>query len=219
MNKYIPYTKIPDLEQLQRDFGDSQAFLFDMDGTLFNTEGIHERSLIELGKKFQIKSPWTSEELHREMMGKADHFLFEIIKSWPSFPKDWKLENFIEEKNQILLSICDQLERLAFFPEKMKRLVTEISETNSKLALVTSSEKIITYRLLKIAQIDHFFDLIITRDDVKQHKPHPLPYLVAMETLKVKADDCLIFEDSNVGLEAAKNSGGKIAKAEWFTRP
>lgn len=55
--------------------------------------------------------------------------------------------------------------------------------------------------------------------DVKQGKPSPEIYLKTMETLEVKPEEVLIFEDSPVGFQAAKDSGAKYipVTSDWFT--
>ncbi len=57
------------------------------------------------------------------------------------------------------------------------------------------------------APIDDYFSLIYSREDAKEIKPNPEIYLKVMETLKVKPQECLIFEDSLIGIEAACNAG------------
>jgi HAD superfamily hydrolase (TIGR01509 family) len=84
------------------------------------------------------------------------------------------------------------------------------------MALVTSSEKVVTDELLKISGLDHFFHLILTRDDCPKHKPDPWPYLKAVELSKLQQHQIIIFEDSTVGLEAAISSAHHVIKVEWY---
>jgi beta-phosphoglucomutase-like phosphatase (HAD superfamily) len=57
------------------------------------------------------------------------------------------------------------------------------------------------------ADLDTYFRLVYTREDAKEIKPNPEIYLRVMEELGVTAEECLVFEDSLIGIEAAKNAG------------
>ena len=59
--------------------------------------------------------------------------------------------------------------------------------------------------------LDGTFKLIYTRDDVKEIKPFPEVFLKAMDKLNLKKEECLVFEDSLVGAEAAKKAGIDLA--------
>jgi beta-phosphoglucomutase len=193
-----------------------KALIFDMDGTLFNTEIFHAKALMELGKRHNIKPPCSPDEVYELMVGKADHLLFEIIKNWNGIPPHWTTEVFINEKNSSLLSIMDEVKENHFFPQMTQNLLQSAYQHGIKLALVTSSEKCITDKLLEMTKISHLFDLILTRDDCPFHKPHPWPYLKALEVLNISQNETFIFEDSHVGIESALASGAKVFKVNWF---
>jgi beta-phosphoglucomutase-like phosphatase (HAD superfamily) len=57
---------------------------------------------------------------------------------------------------------------------------------------------------------ENSFDIAISRDDVANSKPHPEPYLMAAERLKVKIDECLVLEDSMTGVRAGLDSGAQV---------
>ena len=60
------------------------------------------------------------------------------------------------------------------------------------------------------------FDVIFTIDDVKNGKPDPEGFLKAMEYFKVKPENTIIFEDSDVGLVAARKTGASICVVDDF---
>ena len=66
--------------------------------------------------------------------------------------------------------------------------------------------------------IADIFDLIYAGIDVKQGKPSPEIYNKAMDALNVSPEETLIFEDSNIGVEAAVSCGAKFIRvtSEWF---
>ena len=62
----------------------------------------------------------------------------------------------------------------------------------------------------------NLFDLILTSEDIKNPKPDPEGFLLAMSYYNVTPKDCMIFEDSDVGIEAAKKTKANVFKIENF---
>lgn len=207
---------IPDLSILKAAFPGVRTLLFDMDGTLFDTEKYHTRALQKIGQEQNIRPPLGPQELHELMMGKADHLLFELIKDWPGFPKNWSVRDFVDEKNRQLLKMLSSLKGESFFAPELKKLLSEAQFSGLQMGLVTSSEKVVTQELLKLAGLSDFFSYILTRDDSLKVKPDPWPYLEAMRHFKTEGSETLVFEDSNVGMEAAHKARAHIIKAEWY---
>ena len=211
-----PFKTIPDLPLLLAGFPGIRGIFFDMDGTLFNTEAYHTEALIKIGLEQKIRPPYAPEKVHELMMGKADYLVYEIVKSWEGFPTHWGAEEFNNEKNKNLLQILSKTNAAEYFPLDTLSLLKEIKDQKIFVGLVTSSEKVITQKLLSFAGIENFFDLVLTRDDCPEHKPKPWPYLKAIELSQFLPQETLIFEDSNVGLASATASGAHVIKVEWF---
>jgi beta-phosphoglucomutase len=209
-------SEVPELTDLKTRFINLKSILFDMDGTLFNTEKYHAIALKNLGEELKIRSPLSEKEMFHLMVGKADHLLFDIIKDWPRFPVHLSVEEFIHRKNNHLLNILSQTNSEQYFSEKLRILLTEIKKNNFFIGLVTSSEKIITHELLKSSQITDLFNFILTRDDSLKVKPDPWPYLYTINQSCFTPQETLIFEDSQVGIEAAEKSGANVLKANWY---
>jgi beta-phosphoglucomutase-like phosphatase (HAD superfamily) len=212
----LSFKQIPQLQILRETYPGLQGLFFDMDGTLFNTEKIHAEALQKIGHDYHIEAPVGPDEVYQLMVGKADHLLFEIIKNWKNFPQNWTVKDFVEVKNNNLLSLLKSVQSSDFIPVEMKRLLIEARTAGLYIALVTSSEKVITMELLKLAGLDNFFDLILTRDDCPRHKPDPWPYIEALNISQKIPSSILILEDSSVGLTAAKASGAHVIKAQWY---
>lgn len=213
---HLSMKSVPDLRILQAGFPGLKTLLFDMDGTLFDTEKYHTLALQSIGRDQKINPPLAPKQLHELMMGKADHLLFELIKDWPGFPEHWDVAAFVTEKNRYLLEILKSVDGATYLAPAMKSLLIEAQTAGLQIGLVTSSEKIITQKLLRLTELESYFTYVLTRDDSLKVKPDPWPYLTAMTYFQAQAESTLVFEDSLVGLEAAKGSGAHVIKAEWY---
>ena len=88
-------------------------------------------------------------------------------------------------------------------------LITKSKEAGLKTALVTASgRELMNSALTRFPESS--FDIAISRDDVANSKPHPEPYLMAAEKLKVKITECLVLEDSMTGVRAGLDSGAQV---------
>ncbi|MFA5584866.1 MAG: HAD family hydrolase, partial [Bacteriovoracaceae bacterium] len=140
--------------------------------------------------------------------------VYEEVKTWPGFPVHLDSDSFRDLKSKNLLDLLDTPQNL--ISAQMMEFLHSIKEAQMILGLVTSSEKVITNKILLNGEVHHLFDFILTRDDCPFHKPHPWPYIKAIEISKVHSNECIIFEDSQVGLTAAHGSGANYFKVQWF---
>lgn len=193
-----------------------RAILFDMDGTLFQTEEIHADVLRMMARDWRILPPFPASELENRLKGMADRQVLELARHWPGFPQEMDENKFITEKNQRLLELIPQIPLHKWCAPQMKDFLIESSQSDIVLAVVTSSERVITDQLLKASGLRDYFQLVITLQDVTHPKPHPAPYLQAMLALSVGPRETLIFEDSKPGLEAAQKAGARVIEAQWW---
>lgn len=80
------------------------------------------------------------------------------------------------------------------------------------MAMVTTATKVNVIRILTYFGLKEEFDLILAAEDIPKLKPDPMGFFMAMEHFGVSAEDTVIFEDSEPGLEAAKAAGCGIMK-------
>lgn len=209
------YKHVPHLAELQSAFPGLKSLFFDMDGTLFDTERFHTRAFLKIGQDYKVEPPLPLERIHSMLVGKADHLVFEVVRHWQGFPKHWDAQDFVSTKTNNLLNLLREVPAEEYFPKELHELLKLAQAEGIFLALVTSSERVITDKLLKVAKIYDFFNLIVTRDDCPRHKPDPWPYIEALRVSGHSPAHTVIFEDSEVGLEAALASGSHVVKVEW----
>ena len=176
------------------------AFLFDMDGTIFDTERISLECWEAAAKELGL--PLCMTELIDEMYGLnrltlADFFI-------QRFGSDFPYREFIDRRCAIME------ERLACeVPKKpgVPSVFAAIRSRGCKLALVSSTLTESILRYLSLAGLDKVFDLVLGGDAVKHGKPHPDCYLLAAKTLGVSPCDCFVVEDSKNGILAGSRAG------------
>ena len=84
-----------------------------------------------------------------------------------------------------------------------------------RTALVTTASAANAHAVLRHHGVDDLFDLIVTGSDVARHKPAPDAYVLAAERLGVRPADCLVFEDSEIGLAAAAAFGAPCERISF----
>lgn len=205
---------IPTETIIKHSYPEHSICIFDMDGTLINSEPAHIRSLQSLLKNEKID--WELQRVYKEFSGKADENCFKkIIELYPSFSMD--IQTFLSAKNNDLLKTFDQLHAQSQLIDKaILDLLVEMNSKNWRLALVTASEDVLLQKILDLLGRELFEFSLSTKDTVLQ-KPYPDPYLKAFSLFKVTdPKQVIIFEDSPTGLEAAQSSGAIVNKVEWF---
>ena len=170
--------------------------IFDMDGTLFDTTEVNCRSYIEASRiaGYSIDG----DDFKAIYTGKNyKEFLPELGITEPRV-----MERIHLLKKQIYTKFLYTAKKnLALFD-----LINAI-RTQYVIALATTASKKNTMDILRYFDVEHLFEIVITQENTKKLKPDPECYLLAMEYAGIRAEHTIIFEDSEVGLLAAKRSG------------
>ncbi|MFD1931721.1 HAD family hydrolase [Nonomuraea mangrovi] len=86
-------------------------------------------------------------------------------------------------------------------------LVRRVAAYGSRIGLVTSAHRTWAEHRLDQLGVRELFEVLVTAEDVQVGKPHPAGYLLAATQLRAEPDDCVVFEDSVAGITAAKAAG------------
>ena len=174
------------------------AYLFDMDGTLVDSEKLKGKALAEtcilLGGKVEV-------DAYKAVMGQsweyvANHF-FEKAGIQPE----------MEVFNMEFKKIYQELLFKELTPNLNSiELLTRLKEKGKRMAVVSSATTWMVDQILEQFKMSEFFEFSITNEHVTKHKPHPEAYLLALEKLSLSSSEVLIFEDSNAGLVAANKA-------------
>ncbi len=183
--------------KLELPSGAFKAYLFDCDGTIADSMPLHfiawSKTLSEWNCKF-------AEDLFYAWGGMP---VAEIISH---LNKEQGLNMPVAEvslrKEGRYLEILSQLKPV---PEVLEHI--EASHGRIPFAVVSGSTRDSVTASLKALKILDRFDTLVCAGDYKNSKPDPEPFLVAAQRLKVAPQDCLVFEDTEMGIQAATAAG------------
>ena len=179
--------------------GRFQAFLFDMDGVITDSMPYHYEAWRRTFEGFGI-SVSREEILKRE--GEQGLVTLETILSREGLqlPPEEK-KKALEDKEAVFRSLaCPTL-----FPGA-EAIVKALREQGKRLALVTGTSRQEAETNLPPSLIS-CFDVLISGDMVTKGKPHPEPYLTALQRLHASAEDSLVIENAPYGIQSAKGAG------------
>ncbi len=178
-----------------------KAIFWDLDGTLIDSEYLHEEAAFNVTQKFGIDP-----KLDVVTTGLENRAVFNILFANSKQDKD-KL--FIEWEQQVVDYV---LQRVDIHKQINQSIVLfkQFTKLGIRQCVVSNSK----YRLIKhtLEQLGLIKDChkIFSRDDVEFGKPHPEIYLQALQYHDISKDNCLVFEDSYSGIQAAKAAGLEV---------
>ena len=173
--------------------------IFDLDGTMVDTVHIHDKAWDKLFSKYGITLDAREKVEHSGKKNVA--FITQILTKRNVDTLD--SEQLAQEKDKIVLDILFR-EAPFVFPGLLELLYV-LKKNQIKLALATSATQ--ETALLLAKDLLSYFDVKIFAEDVTKGKPDPEIFLLAAERMNLKVSDCVVFEDSENGVEAAKSGG------------
>jgi HAD superfamily hydrolase (TIGR01509 family) len=185
--------KIPD--------GNFSGYIFDLDGTLVDTMPLHYLA-------------WEAALLKAGMKGRLDENLFYELGGMPSRKVAGMLgrrhgleldpERVYLDKEAIFMS---SLQKLALI-EPVVEFARKASRTHP-VAVASGGTRDVVTNTLEMTGLAPLFPIVVTADDVEHGKPAPDMFLLAARLMDVEPVHCLVFEDGQLGIQAADAAGMK----------
>ena len=178
-----------------------KTILWDMDGVIADSCSFHfaawQETLAKRGIKF-------TKEAFTELFGTRNDFIVRSVMGRELPEGDVKI--VLQEKEETFRRKATG--NIKPFPGAV-RLLNAIQKGNFKLGLASSAPKENIDLVLSELNLSGIFDCIVFGQEVSESKPSPQVYLLAAKKLKVAPNDCVVIEDSPMGVKAAKTAGMK----------
>lgn len=180
-----------------------KAIIFDLDGTLLNTDTLIQKSFIHVFKKYKPDYTLSQEEL-LSFLGPS---LKETFSRYFDKTMVEELINYYREFNH-----SHHEDYVTIYPY-VKETLLKLKELGYPLGIVTTKVKDAVYIGLDLFDLTDCFDVIIGHDDVSRSKPDPEGIFKALKALNV--DDGYYIGDNVTDIQAGKNAGMKTIGVKW----
>lgn len=176
-----------------------QAIIFDLDGVIVSTDRYHYRAWKAIADQESIEF---DETINHRLRGVSRMESLEIIleKANREYSDQEKIK-LANKKNELYVQMLEQLSHDDILDDAAK-VLRELKAMGIKIAIGSSSKN--AKKILEQVKLTSIFDAIADGTDIKLSKPHPDVFLVAAEKLGVEPEGCIVVEDAEAGIIAAK---------------
>jgi len=185
-----------------------KAILFDMDGVLIEAKDWHYEALNRALKLFGM--PISRFDHLTSFDGLPTLRKLELLTLERGLPRE--LHAFINEMKQKYTMEIVHAQCKPMFTHEYA--LSNLKDKGYKLAVCSNSVRNTVETMMQRSALSGYLDFMISNEDVSKGKPDPEMYLRSMEHLVVKPSECLIIEDNENGIKAARASGGHLLVAK-----
>ncbi|MGI9133775.1 MAG: HAD-IA family hydrolase [Rhodoferax sp.] len=193
-----------------------KALIFDVDGTLADTEEAHRmafnQAFAQLGRDWHWDLPTYTQLL--DVAGGKER----ILRYWRQVQPDLMqidssaLQDEVATMHTLKTAIYERAvqDGQVHLRPGVLRLIGQAQQAGVRLAIATTTSAVNVVALLRAAigpDWQHYFSVIEDASTAQHKKPHPQVYLQVLQRLQLQARDCLVLEDSSNGLRAALSAG------------
>lgn len=174
-----------------------KAIIFDLDGLLIDSEPIQHNARIRIAEKYG--KLWSHED-HVNILGTSANFCAEYMIKKLELRVPAKI--VVDEVNNYM--VASYKENIPFRASAVE--VVRLFSDKYLLALASGSPKEILEIITNSHELEGFFDVVISSEEVREGKPNPEIFLEAARRLRVEPDECVCVEDSANGVLAARRA-------------
>ena len=178
-----------------------QAVLFDMDGTLINSEPYWLIAETELMSRYgHTWSPQDQAYCIGGPLPKVGAYMSNLAQG---------AEDALYFETELVRLVAEQFKKGLEFMPGAEELVHDLVASSIPMALVSASPRLLVDSAIELLPAGTFISSVSSQD-VKVSKPHPESYLLAATHLEVDITRCLVLEDSKTGIDAGLSSGAVV---------
>lgn len=182
-----------------------KGLIFDLDGTLIDSMPQHYQAWKDVFKNYGFDYP---EDVFYEYAGMPSYKIVDALNK--RFNLTLHPFKTTEEKEDVFVTMIQDIQYIAPIIELVKKHHQKLP-----MSIGTGGRTKIVDKIIKTIGLDDYFDIVVTADDVTLHKPHPDTFLKCAQMMGVDPVSCLVFEDGDKGIEAAKKAGMSVLDVRY----
>ncbi len=180
--------------------GNGLGVIWDMDGTMVDTAELHFRGWQEIGKRLQ--QPFSRSDFAATFGWRNPEI---IRKMYPNRFSERESADLGGQKEEFYRAAARQ-QGVKLLPGVLP-LLEELHTAGFRQAIGSSAPRANLELILRLTDVERYFDAVVSMEDTQRGKPDPEVFLVAAAKMGVPAGCCLVFEDAPAGVEAARAGG------------
>lgn len=190
-----------------------KALIFDLDGVLINSEPLHRQNWIETFEAFGIDVAGADLDFLRGRRG--EEVVAWVRERLGAKGEGMDFDKVLEDKRaRFQVNLRSGLPVVPGSEEFLRG-----NKGVFPLGLVTSARLKLVGQVMLGLNWRNIFDALVGAEHVANAKPHPEPYLRAVERFNLRPEDCLVFEDSEVGIASARTAGCRVCGVSTTLTP
>ncbi|GHH75551.1 fructose-1-phosphate/6-phosphogluconate phosphatase [Kitasatospora indigofera] len=190
--------------------GHAEALLFDWDGTLVDSQYANYRAMADVLAPHGVT---LQQEWFDARTGLSSADLIRTLAKEGGAGPDLPVEELVAARDVLFLANADRIE---VHPEVAE--VVHAHHGTLPMAVASGGARLIIETTMRHLPYQGLFTALVTRDEVRRGKPAPDIFLRAADALAVPPARCLVYEDSDEGIEAARAAGMAVIDVRPVTR-
>ena len=178
-----------------------KGLIFDLDGTLIDSMPMHYEAYNHALKPYDVVYP---KELFLSRAGIPTHDTLRMIEEENEI-LNFDIDSVLKGKREYIAANLSKVVLVEPVFDIVRHYHNKIP-----MSIGTGSHRNMVAQVMDLLKIDRFIDIIVTADDVENHKPHPDTFTKCAELMGVEPERCLVYEDGVPGMHAAEAAGMQL---------
>jgi beta-phosphoglucomutase family hydrolase len=188
------------------------GIIFDMDGVIMDNNPYHEKAWRTFCDIHEVSV--TGDELQKYVFGRIAKDTIDYI-----FKKDHsqqEVDKYVSEKEEVYRKMYKK--KISLVPG-LQGFLDELKEKDVPVAIATSAPSDNVEFVFRYLPIQNYFKFVLDASHIKNGKPDPEIYVKSISKLGLKPEQCIVFEDSSSGIQAAIDSGAHVIAVSTTHKP